>query len=385
MVLDPNAASELEYLLEVDQATADGHQHALTRKAVKPSAASRHYPPDALNASWRKVNRTLLSAPASFISLLDTIGGQRQHTLYFAEVDHTIGQCYDPELAQGVHRTFRTALKINSRRGHPAWVAIETGRGQHPLHIHVMSRSDAPLPDSFDVYSPAGQLIASFRKEPGRTIMNSSGRLGRYLRKVSHYGAKEFDRSYPADDPRQPAPFREAFAAWKAGRQRCEDLGLERAPRRTFGLYIPRLTPAKIQAALDILLKTGRRTKVKSVRKAEWNRKNIENRMASNDSKRKELKLIKWDTEESWERLRLSINVLIRAFQDGGNLSKAHRSCKKSNHQTPPYQTVYNVLRRLSWAAVEGVIKAVQTLRRERDVRQSRIYRAFLKLQARKK
>lgn len=298
--------------------------------------------------------------------------------MYLAEVDHTTGHCYDPELAQGVHKTFRAALKINSRRGHPAWVAIETGRGQRPLHIHVMSRSDAPLPDTFDVYTPAGQLIASFRKEPGRTIMKSSGTLGRYLRKVGHYGAKEFNRSYPADDPRQPAPFREAFAAWKAGQQRCEDLGLKRAPRRTFGLYIPRLSLAKAQATLDILLKAGRRTEVKSVRKAEWHNK-------SNKNQLKELKLIKWDTDKSWERLRLCINVLIRAFHDDRKLLKAHKSFRKPNNQLPAYQTVYNVLRRLGWAVVERVIKEVQKFRSERDVRQTRIYRAFLKLQAGKK
>ena len=243
-----------------------------------------------------------------------------------------------------------------------------------------MSRSDAPLPDTFDVYTPAGQLIASFRKEPGRTIMKSSGTLGRYLRKVGHYGAKEFNRSYPADDPRQPAPFREAFAAWKAGQQRCEDLGLKRAPRRTFGLYIPRLSLAKAQATLDILLKAGRRTEVKSVRKAEWHNK-------SNKNQLKELKLIKWDTDKSWERLRLCINVLIRAFHDDRKLLKAHKSFRKPNpnNQLPAYQTVYNVLRRLGWAVVERVIKEVQKFRSERDVRQTRIYRAFLKLQAGKK
>ncbi|PJI53010.1 hypothetical protein CTI14_34505 [Methylobacterium radiotolerans] len=134
----------------------------------------------------------------------------------------------------------------------------------------------------------------------------------------------------------------------------------------------------KIQATLDILLKAGRRTEVKSVRKAEWHNK-------SNKSRLKKLKLIKWDTDKSWERLRLSINVLIRAFHDDRKLLKAHKSSNKPNNQPPAYQTVYNVLRRLGWAVVERVIKEVQKLRSERDVRQSRIYRAFLKLQARKK
>ena len=336
-----------------------------TRPRHRAPAIARHYPPDALRTSGRSISRQILRAPTTVLSLLDIIGDQRHHTVYVAKIDHTDGQCYDPELALGVRQALREALSTSRRSGHPAWVSIECGRGHHPLHIHVMSAQAAPLPASLEIHSPTGVLLAQFTRRAGRTTMSTAIRLLQYLRKAGHWGAGHFDARYPAHDPRQPAPFRKAYKAWTLGQAKKAQLGFKRAPQRTFGICIPRLSDQTRRAALGVLRSLMPVSPVVSVSRTEWHEVT------------QAMPLGTWRTERHIESLRATINILIRAAHNDQNVYGTWKI--RSQHHRTPLQTVYNTLKRLGWPTIEKVMGFVRDLRLTTLMRSSRLVQALSK------
>lgn len=362
--LSAAAKDSLRELLRADLATSAGRRRsARIQKSGPPQGGPIHYPPDALNPAGRRVQRQLLHSPASFISLLNVVGACRMHTLYFAILDETKGRCFDPELLLGVAQRMRKALRKRARSGHPAWVTVEVGEGPHPLHLHIMSRDDAPLPAILTIENLEGEVIAIFSREAGRSKLGTPRKLAEYLRKVGHVGAKDFDQQLPADDPRQPPGFRAALRDWQIGRARRIALGLKRMPRRTFGLFIPRLTDAQRIAALKVLENMTVETQpVMSISQAEWEAQEVQILIKK-----------KWKTRRALERERQSVITLVRAAQDQRNVYKAWQARKDHVSKS----TVYNTLERLGWPTIEKVLKAVRRLRS--GIRESRLYRALAK------
>jgi len=229
-------------------------------------------------------------------------------------------------------------------------VSVETGTGRYALHIHVLCSADAALPKKLTVQG-WGEFVRVPWKEPQRTISKQI----EYLYKTGHKRAQTFDRSMPADDPQQSEAFREALADYRSAREWARTLGLNRLPARVFVLYVPRLTALQAaKAKAEIERHRPPLPDVRHLTAVEW--QGVAH-----------LFPLGAQTPGALEKLRIGINLILKARSGAGSLHQLWQAAKrqatrKNQPHFPERGTVYEYRKRFA-GALDDVVHQVRQQR----------------------
>lgn len=359
--LNPEVTRSIFRLLDHDLCTTvkPGGQVQLRSSSSPSTQVKRYYPPDQLDASGHRSVRSLLRSCSSFIALLQAIGEQRLHVLYYADKNRTRSGCFSPEVRIKVRQTLRELITPVKA---PTWVAIEQSGHKRSLHLHIMTRRDMTLPPEIEIHDESGKLLVKFGKVGGRSIMESAHDLGIYLRKSPHTGAREFNPLYPADDPRQPFPFREALDALKTGEAEVKAMGLGRFPPGRFGISVPRLTPEQRAEVLQLLLEAQANPRpVQSISRAEWMHPDVKPYLPPCPH-----------TFRAEELQRRALSIILRSRALGISLEVAQS--RSRDNPRPSFSTVYRLSRNIGDDSLDRLTQTLQALRLPRGVEGTRLF-----------
>lgn len=327
----------------------------------RTASRGRFFPPDPLSISGRRRQRNLERHPKTLLAFLNALGAKpHQHVVYHSVQDNVNGNCYHPGLLIGLRPSVRdTFAAVNpSSTACPLKVAVETGLGTTPLHLHILCRGDVALPRVIPVRDQQRRMLAVFVRPRKGKGPRSALEDVLYLMKAGHKGGASFDRALPPDDPDQPLPFRNAFTALEEGRRLAQQMGLRRLPKRHFYLNVPRLTSEQIDAACQFLLDQSK-VPLPACTALTWSEFTAINSKLERGAQ----------TPMAQLRLFAGFNVIVRAQANGLSLRSAYdqaRAARKPNRPFPSYETVTRYAKRWS-AELAAAICKLQARKRVRE------------------